>query len=121
MEWKVINVVRIPFANAPPCSADDPMRPTWRGYDPRRSDAELWDANRGLWKVDPARARSCEYAAFQHGGSVVMVAEIAGVERVPDGGGYAGRSRFIGRVVEGHPLVGTPAPRSYGGIIYDTV
>ena len=50
-----------------------------------------------------------------------MVAEITGVERVPDGGGYAGRSRFIGRVVEGHPLVGTPAPRSYGGIIYDTV
>jgi hypothetical protein len=53
---------------------------------------------------------------FSYRGEVVLLAELSGVEPVPDASGRQGRWQLVGTPVIGHPLVGhlQPVPRSYG-------
>lgn len=100
--------IKLRGRQAPP--ADDTMNRRWIGYDPSVPVAELFEINRGRWKVNEARARRERYAVFSHEGEVKFVAELDGLE---DAG--AGRKIFKGQPLgENHPLarewVGREAP-----------
>jgi hypothetical protein len=109
-------IVHITLGKSRPARDDDPLGRSWLGYDSNQSPAENWEANRGAWKLDPERVERCDLAVFSHRGVVVLVAEMAGVEAVPDTGGYQGRWSLIGGPVSDHPLRGhqQPVPRSHG-------
>lgn len=112
----MLEIVHITLGKSRRAKHDDPMFRSWLGYDPHRSAAENWAANRGAWKLDAARAERCDLAVFSHKGLVVFVAELSGVERVRDAGGYKGRWQLTGTPLTGHPLEGRPqpVPRSFG-------
>ena len=99
-----------------PARDDDPLGRSWLGYDSNQSPADNWEANRAAWKLDPARVERCDLAVFSHGGVVVLVAEVTGVEPVPASRGYQGRWLLVGSPMIGQPLVGhlQPVPRSHG-------
>lgn len=98
----------------------DPFGRAWIGYETGRSSEELWEPNRGYWRLDPERVDRCQLAIFSHAGVVVMVAEITGLEpSIATSGKYVGRFALEGRPVEAHPLIGgpQPVPRSTGNPI----
>lgn len=84
---------------------DDPMGRTWTGYEPSRSDAEIFAQNRGMWHL-AAHAEDERYATFSHKGKIVVVAEITGVETLPwaNPRGRRDKQAVIGGPLEaGHP------------------
>lgn len=95
-------IVHITLGKPRPARDDDPLGRSWLGYDENRSPADNWEASRGVWKLDPARVERCDLAVFSHGGLVVLVAEVSGVERVPDAGSYMGRWSLTGRPMKDH-------------------
>ncbi len=118
------DIVHITLGKSRSASLDDPLGRSWLGYDPQRSAADNWDVNRGAWTLDPMRVERCDLAVFSHRGLVVFVAQLSGVERVPDFGGYKGRWQLAGTPLTGHPLEGRPqpVPRSFGNpIAYGSV
>lgn len=111
--------------------AGDPMDRDWVGYDPQRTAEELFEQNRGIWRLGP-RAKGERYATFSHHGQIILAAEIAGVELCawkesnnrPDKKAVVGRvlepgdsahEYFIGRAVDGHrnpvSYIEDPGPR----------
>jgi hypothetical protein len=84
-----------------------------------RSAADNWETNRGAWKLNPTRAQGCDFVVFSYKGRIVLVAQVSGVEKLPDSGGYRGRWRLFGTPMPGHPWEGalTPGQRSFGSPI----
>jgi hypothetical protein len=109
-------IVHITLGKPRPARDDDPLGRSWLGYDSNRSPADNWEANRGAWKLDPARVERCDLAVFSHRGKVVLVADVFRAEPVPDADGYQRRWLLVGSLVNEHPLLGRqqPVPRSYG-------
>lgn len=73
----------INFTLAPVRDVDadvDPMGRTWTGWDPARSAAELWEANRGIWPLSDARLVGQRYATLSFEGCVQVVARIDGAQ-----------------------------------------
>ena len=115
----MLEIVRIILRESRPAGDDDPLGRSWLGYDETRSGVENWEANRGAWKLNPQRIERCDFALFSHGGQIVLVAQISGVEQVPDAGGYTGRWSLLGNPLPGHRWEGaqTPGGRSFGSPI----
>ena len=89
--------------------ANDPMGRSWIGYDPTVSLRELWEINRGRWKISRQAARE-GHVIFSHNGEVKFIAEIHGLEESTEG-----RRIIVGRLLdEDEPLarrwIGAPAP-----------
>lgn len=57
---------------------------TWFGWDPRRSDLELWEQNRGVWKMRNGAESDESLATLSFDGTIRVVARIRGSERVWD-------------------------------------
>lgn len=115
----MVEIVHVTLGACRRTGRDDPLGRSWRGYDPTRSAEENWKANRGAWKLDPSRVERCDLAVFSHQGRVVLVAQVSGVERVPDAGGYTGRWSLVGTPLDGHWLEHgrQPVARSFGNPI----
>jgi hypothetical protein len=105
-------MIHIKLSDPRPARAEDPMKRDWIGYDPAASNQDLWEHNRGTWRLNLPRARREDYVLFSHKGAVKFVAEIHGAESIGD------RNRII---LNGQPLgpdhpmsrrwvVGAPAP-----------
>ena len=56
----------------------DPLGRPFVGWFPGRSEAELWEGNRGLWKINRARLRHERFALVVYNDAVVAVGEITG-------------------------------------------
>ena len=57
----------INFILAPAWDTDpqvEAMGRSWVGWDPTRTDAELWDTNRGVWRLSKRRVADERYACL---------------------------------------------------------
>ena len=103
-------MIHIKLGPVRPAAEDDTMHRDFVGWSPTQTSQELYECNRGRWKLG-ARAQQERYAVFSSTvtGEVVMVVEIDDFEDV--GGG---KSAIVGTVLEpGNPvhdgLVGQPS------------
>ena len=71
----------------------DPLGRDYIGCFPRMTEAEAWQAGRGVWKMNRSRAAAERFALITGMGKVLAVAEIEGVT------GHGDRV-----ALEGHPL-----------------
>ncbi|WP_420176790.1 hypothetical protein [Luteococcus sp. OSA5] len=62
-----------------------PIPRTFVGFDPKMSDEQLWNANRGAWEL-PEEAFQKQFATFSHDGTIRLVAELEGIENVEQDG-----------------------------------
>ena len=74
--------IKLRDRQSPP--VNDPMDRTWIGYDPAVPVGELFEINRGRWKVAQRAARE-GHAIFSHNGEVKFIAEIHGLEPSTEG------------------------------------
>lgn len=72
---------------------DDTMDRTWIGYDESKPSKELFEVNRGRWKISKRALRE-KHVIFSHDGKVKLIAEIHGLQEA--GGGR--------RIIEGRLL-----------------
>lgn len=86
----------------------------WLGRDyigcfPRMTEAEAWQAGRGVWKMNRARAAAERFALIVGRGKVLAVAEIGGVTQHSDRIALEGQP-----LAAGHPVydayIGRPDP-----------
>jgi hypothetical protein len=95
-----------------PADVDDGLGRKWVGYDDKMSEAELFEANRGCWRLGP-RADSEQYGLVSYKGEVKQAFEIDRIITVPVGGRRAIEGRPL---TAGHPVydefVGGPSPVS---------
>ena len=62
----------------------DSMGRTWVGYDPERTDVELWAQNRGRYAFSERRLDDLTFAALAYRGAIKVVAAVTGWERFAD-------------------------------------
>lgn len=108
--------VNLHLVNRRAADRDDAMGRDWYGWDPYATDEELWETNRGVWRLrkGPLDER---FATLSHYGVIQVVAEIAGRER------YGDEWALIGTVLQpGDPvrdaLVNRPAPKQRNPVAY---
>ena len=95
----------------------DPLGRAHIGYFPRMTEAEAWEAGRGVWKMNRDKASRQRFAFIVGEGVVRAVAEITGyAEHVTDTGV---RGELIGQPLSaGHPVreayLGQPDPVANG-------
>lgn len=98
-------VIHIRLSNRTTADSDDPLGRSWYGYDPEVTPAELWENNRGDWRLLAERIAEERWAALNYGGKVVLVAELEdqAYEVLP--GGTRPKKALLGRVLpDGHPV-----------------
>lgn len=109
--------LRIKLGGYRPLGADeqaaDPFRREWVGYFPRIGEAEVWEQNRGVWKMNRDRAGRQRFALITGGSTVLAVAQITGITQHGD------RQALEGHILEaGHPVydayIGGPDPVESG-------
>ncbi|WP_327009773.1 DUF3883 domain-containing protein [Dactylosporangium sp. NBC_01737] len=101
-------------------SAGDPLGRRWVGWDATATDDEMWEINRGVWKLGDKVDRE-RFATLSYDGRVQVVAEIDGRTRHDVGG--VTKWALTGHVLRpGDPvhdaLKGTPAPRHRNPVGY---
>lgn len=106
-------MIHIKLSDRRPVGADDPMGRDWVGYDPTASLEELFDRNRGRWRL-ARRANREKHVLFSYTGDhrVKFVAAIESLER------SGARRVIIGHVLAAddpvsRAWVGAPAPDSH--------
>jgi len=77
----------------------DPLGRDWTGCFPRMTEAEAWQAGRGVWKMNKARAAAERFCLITGKNQVLAIAEITGVARHRDRVALQGEL-----LVAGHPL-----------------
>jgi hypothetical protein len=87
----------------------DPLGRSYIGYFPRMTEAEAWEAGRGMWKLSARTVARERFAMIVGDGRVRAIAEIGAVVPVDD------RKALTGELLTaGHPLydayIGTPDP-----------
>ncbi|MGO4957669.1 hypothetical protein ACTQ49_10445 [Luteococcus sp. Sow4_B9] len=99
---------------------NQPIPRTFVGFDPKMSDEQLWNANRGAWLL-PEEAAQEKFATFSHDGTIRLVAELEGIESVEQDGEAV--HALMGRLLHrGDPvrdsLVGTPVEATAAGFTF---
>ncbi|MFI8873185.1 hypothetical protein [Streptomyces sp. NPDC055243] len=85
--------------------ASDPLGRATLGWRPGMSEAEAWEAGRGIWKFNADRALSQDEAQIINTeGTVLAVAKITGISK------HDGRYALEGELLNGDPRVGRPTP-----------
>jgi hypothetical protein len=110
--------IRIPPER--PADPEDALGRATIGSRPGMSEQEAWEAGRGLWKLDPVRARAeNEVQIVDQEGIVLAVARIKGVTKHRERYYERHRARFAieGELLLGDSRVGkpTPTPHRIGG------
>lgn len=59
------------------------MSRDWVGYDALSSAQEIFEQNRGIWYLNPERVEWESYATFSLDGTIIAVAAIEGIQRLP--------------------------------------
>lgn len=78
------------------------------GWEQGLSEKESWEAGRGVWRLDAARALDQgEVQIINSDGTIVAVAEITGIIKHGD------RREVQGRLLDGDPRVGTQTAIPY--------
>src|SRR6266536_5249957 len=98
----------------------DPLGRAYLGCFPRMTEAEAWQAGRGVWKMNRTRAITERFALITGMGKVLAIAEIEGVTQHQD------RIALEGHLLTaGHPIydtyIGKPDPlanKSQNSITY---
>ena len=89
--------------------AGDPLGRDYIGYFPRMTEAEAWEAGRGVWKMNRTRASSERFALITGQGKVAAIAQVKGVTRHDDRIALEGDP-----LTAGHPVydayIGRPDP-----------
>ncbi|MGY3320776.1 protein NO VEIN domain-containing protein [Arthrobacter sp. TE12232] len=98
-------VIHIKLSDRKTADTDDPLGRSWYGYDPGATAAELWENNRGDWRLLAERIAAERWAALNYQGRVVLVAELEepAYEILP--GTTPPKKALFGRVLPaGHPV-----------------
>jgi hypothetical protein len=61
---------------------EDPMDRTWAGWDRTATDQELWEVNRGRWRIDERALARERFATISYRGVIQLAAELSGYELV---------------------------------------
>lgn len=69
-------VIHIRLSSLTAAENDDPLGRAWYGYNPDATPEELWDHNRGDYRLDADRIASERWAALNYQGMVVLVAAL---------------------------------------------
>lgn len=123
-------MVAINFKLSPRRDVQDPSvwGRTWVGWDDNASEQDLFETNRGVWKLGPRASRE-KYATFSVEGIVRLVAAVEDIENVDMlGGGVKqavvgrvlgssdpGAIRLLGRSVDAHRNPVTYIPDNVAG------
>jgi hypothetical protein len=88
---------------------DDPLGRGYVGCFPRMTEAEAWEAGRGVWKMNRTRAISERFALIVGQDKVIAAAQVKGVNQ------YEDRIALEGDLLQhGHPVydayIGRPDP-----------
>lgn len=89
--------------------SDDWFGRSYIGCFPRMTEAEAWEAGRGVWKMNRARAAAERFALIVGVGKVLAVAEIDGVTECGDRVALEGRPLSAGYPVY-DAYIGRPGP-----------
>ena len=57
-----------------PADHDDAMGRRWYGWDPYCTDEQLWEINRGVWRLSKRRAHE-RFATLSYDGVIQIVAD----------------------------------------------
>lgn len=101
--------------------ATETMGRSWVGWDPARTADELWETNRGVWRLSAQRMAKERFATLSYGGVVQVVARIEGAETFQDHG--APKTALVGPVLpDNHPvaaaLLGRAVPAQRNPVVY---
>lgn len=98
-------VIHIKLSDRKTADSDDPLGRSWYGYHPGATPAELWDNNRGDWRLLAERIVAERWAALNFQGRVVLVAELEDRKYEILPGTTPPKKALVGRVLpEGHPV-----------------
>ncbi|MFB9714399.1 hypothetical protein [Arthrobacter methylotrophus] len=98
-------VIHVKLSDRQTAATDDPLRRSWFGFDPGATPAELWQNNRGDWSLLAERIAAERWAELNHGGRIVVVAELDGPAYEILTGTTPAKKALFGRVLpEGHPV-----------------
>ncbi len=98
-------VIHIKLSDRKTADSDDPLGRTWFGYDPKATPAELWENNRGDWRLLAERIAEQRWAALNYQGLVVLVAELADPPYQVLPGATRPKKALLGRVLrDDHPV-----------------
>lgn len=108
--------VNFHLVNRRPADRDDAMGRSWYGWDPYATDEELWEINRGEWRLRKG-APGERFATLSYDGVIQVVAEITGRER------YGDEWALVGIVLRpGDPvrdaMVNKPVPKQRNPVAY---
>ncbi len=81
---------------------DDPVvdRP-WIGWDDDLTNDEMFEMNRGVWRLNERRIRHERFATFSHNGEIKFVAAINGLEPfATDRPDHQGKSWIVGQLLD---------------------
>lgn len=83
----------------------DPMGRSWVGWDDNASLKDLFEQNRGIWRISKQRLARERYATFSLDGVVKMVAEITGTETISSPHSqHDGKTALVGHVLTEGPV-----------------
>ncbi|WP_433876229.1 hypothetical protein [Sinomonas atrocyanea] len=94
-------VINIRLIDRQIADSDDPLGRDWWGYDPEVTPEELWENNRGDWRLAEKRIARERWAAFNYQDRVVLVAELHGPDHETVADSRTGRPK---RALVGRPL-----------------
>ncbi len=98
-------VIHIKLSDRKTADTDDPLGRSWYGYDPEATPAQLWDNNRGDWRLSADRIAAERWAALSHKGQVVLVVELGNPAYKDVPGTTLPKKALLGRVLpKGHPV-----------------
>ena len=95
---------------------DDAMNRSWYGWDPDATDEQLWEINRGVWRLQEGAPRE-RFATLSYNDVIQVVAEITGRERYGDLWALVGITLRPGDPVR-DALVNMPAPKQRNPVAY---
>ncbi|MFC8465975.1 hypothetical protein [Streptomyces sp. NPDC057250] len=101
-------MLQIQIGTQTPAATDDPLCRAVLGWAPGMSEDQVWAVARGVWKLNPDRARDeAEAQIVNTAGTVLAVARILAVAPVGD------RYVLDGELLRGDPRVGALTPHPH--------
>ena len=98
-------VINIRLRARTTADSDDPLGRDWYGYDPQASPEQLWEHNRGDYALAEGNIARERWAALNHQGKVVLVAELHGLKYELLQTKPRNKKALVGKVLSaGHPI-----------------
>lgn len=96
---------------------EDDWGRSWYGWDPFKTDQELWNQNRGTWRISRQRLKNERFVSLSYDGTIRVVAEVTGYDDVGNLVAVQGDVLVPGDPVRDQ-LIGGMVPRQRNPVSY---